>query len=82
MGKKTPQTFPAGSETFGLLVTRCGGKHYPNALLELLFVGGQLVLLTGPLFRQHKGLPVQSCGNMEWRSDAEPLKAAGLPGRN
>lgn len=27
-----------------LLVTRCGGKHYPDALLKLLFVGGQLML--------------------------------------
>lgn len=44
MGKK--KSFPEGPKAFGLLVMRYGGKHYRNAVLELLFVGGQLVLLT------------------------------------
>lgn len=45
MGKK--KSFPKGPKAFGLLVTRYEGKHCPNAVLELLFVGGQLVLVTG-----------------------------------
>lgn len=40
--------FPEGPKGFGLLVTRFEGKHYPNAGLELLFISGQLVLVTWP----------------------------------
>lgn len=70
-------------------ITRFGGKHYPNALLELLFVCGQLVLqtwtppqttqrVTWQVFKMF----VQCSENMKWRRDAVPLKAAGLSGRN
>ena len=84
--KTTKQSFLEGSKAFGLLVTRHGRKHYPNALPELLSVGGQLVLLTWTPPQTTQGVTwqmlVQCFGNLKWRFDAVLLKAAGLSGRN
>lgn len=69
MGKKKP--FPESPKAFGFLVTRYEGKHYPNAVLELLFcwwsAGVGDLALSSDNKKGYWKMFMQFFGKMNWR---------------
>lgn len=80
-GKKR-NPFQEVQKPLGCLSQGVRGKHYPSAVLELLFVGGQLVLVTWPPPQTIKGLLENTHTDlwkkMNWRCESVSLRAASF----